>query len=72
MSSAAGLIGLPWHAAYSASKFGLRGVRRDRYLVYTSRDVQAAFVLQRLFPSGYAPLMHGLNFAMRRALPAAG
>jgi NAD(P)-dependent dehydrogenase (short-subunit alcohol dehydrogenase family) len=26
VSSAAGLIGLPWHAAYSASKFGLRGV----------------------------------------------
>src|ERR1700709_869335 len=26
VSSAAGLIGLPWHAPYSASKFGLRGV----------------------------------------------
>jgi NAD(P)-dependent dehydrogenase (short-subunit alcohol dehydrogenase family) len=26
VSSAAALIGLPWHAAYSASKFGLRGV----------------------------------------------
>ena len=26
VSSAAGLIGLPWHAAYSASKFGVRGV----------------------------------------------
>jgi NAD(P)-dependent dehydrogenase (short-subunit alcohol dehydrogenase family) len=26
VSSAAGLLGLPWHAAYSASKFGLRGV----------------------------------------------
>ena len=26
VSSAAGLIGLPWHAAYSATKFGLRGV----------------------------------------------
>ena len=25
-SSAAGVIGMPWHAAYSASKFGLRGV----------------------------------------------
>lgn len=25
-SSAAGIIGMPWHAAYSASKFGLRGV----------------------------------------------
>ncbi|MGV9819542.1 SDR family oxidoreductase [Nocardia xishanensis] len=26
VSSAAGLIALPWHAAYSAAKFGLRGV----------------------------------------------
>ncbi|SKB02853.1 SDR family oxidoreductase [Aeromicrobium choanae] len=26
VSSAAGIFGLPWHAAYSASKFGLRGV----------------------------------------------
>jgi NAD(P)-dependent dehydrogenase (short-subunit alcohol dehydrogenase family) len=26
VSSAAGLIGLPWHAPYSATKFGLRGV----------------------------------------------
>jgi NAD(P)-dependent dehydrogenase (short-subunit alcohol dehydrogenase family) len=26
VSSAAGLIGLPWHAAYSASKFGLLGL----------------------------------------------
>jgi NAD(P)-dependent dehydrogenase (short-subunit alcohol dehydrogenase family) len=137
VSSAAGLLGLPWHAAYSASKFGLRGVsevlrfdlkqhgigvslvcpggvatpltdtveiagvdqtgprfarmqahfrkravspeqaaaaimrgmRRDRYLVYTSRDIQAAFLLQRLFPPGYALLMRGMNLALRRALP---
>ena len=26
VSSAAGLFGLPWHAAYSATKFGIRGV----------------------------------------------
>ncbi len=26
VSSAAGLFGLPWHAAYNASKFGLRGI----------------------------------------------
>lgn len=26
VSSAAGLIGMPWHAGYSATKFGLRGI----------------------------------------------
>ena len=26
VSSAAGILGLPWHAPYSASKFGLRGI----------------------------------------------
>ena len=26
VSSAAGLVALPWHSAYSASKFGLRGL----------------------------------------------
>ena len=26
VSSAAGLVALPWHAAYSASKYGLRGL----------------------------------------------
>jgi NAD(P)-dependent dehydrogenase (short-subunit alcohol dehydrogenase family) len=26
VSSAAGIVALPWHAAYSASKYGLRGV----------------------------------------------
>lgn len=136
VSSAAGLVGLPWHAAYSASKFGLRGVsevlrfdlrqhgigvslvcpggvdtgltetieiagvdqtgprfrrmqahfrrravtpdqaaaailrgvRRNRYLVYTSRDIQALFLLQRVFPPGYALIMRGMNLAMRKAL----
>src|SRR5688572_12177003 len=30
VSSAAGLFGLPWHAPYSATKFGLRGLSEDR------------------------------------------
>ncbi|HZC70031.1 MAG TPA: SDR family oxidoreductase [Jatrophihabitans sp.] len=136
VSSAAGLLGLPWHAAYSASKFGLRGVsevlrfdlrqhhigvslvcpggvatplaetveiagvdqtgprfkrmqehfrrravppeqaaaailrgvRRNRYLVYTSHDVQLAYLLQRVCPPGYVLLMRGMNLALRRAL----
>jgi NAD(P)-dependent dehydrogenase (short-subunit alcohol dehydrogenase family) len=132
VSSAAGLLGLPWHAAYSASKFGLRGVsevlrfdlrrhgigvtlvcpggvdtplvntleivgvdrdhpavrkmtarfrrhadsaehvagkivrgvERDRYLVYTSRDIRAAHLLQRYFPPGYERIMRLLNKQM--------
>lgn len=140
VSSAAGLVGLPWHAAYSASKFGLRGVsevlrfdlrqhrigvslvcpggvatpltdtieiagvdqtgrkfarmqahfrrravtseqaaaailrgvRRNRYLVYTSRDIQALHLVQRLCPPLYVLIMRGMNVAMRRTLPVAG
>jgi NAD(P)-dependent dehydrogenase (short-subunit alcohol dehydrogenase family) len=140
VSSAAGLVGLPWHAAYSASKFGLRGVsevlrfdlrrhrigvslvcpggvatpltdtieiagvdqtgrkfarmqahfrkravtpeqaaaailrgvRRNRYLVYTSRDIQALHLVQRLCPPLYVLIMRGMNLAMRRTLPVAG
>ncbi|MDT4938858.1 MAG: hypothetical protein QOG80_2529, partial [Pseudonocardiales bacterium] len=137
VSSAAGLVGLPWHAAYSASKFGLRGVsevlrfdlrehkigvslvcpggvdtpltdtveiagvdktnpgfrrlqahfrkravtpeqaaaailrgvRHNRYLIYTSRDIQALHLTQNLFPPAYNAIMRTMNFAMRKALP---
>lgn len=137
VSSAAGLFGLPWHAAYSASKFGVRGlsevlrfdlrqhrigvsvvcpggvrtglvdtveivgvdqtgpgfrrvqdlfrrhavspekaaaaivrgVRRNRYLVYTSRDIQLLHLIQRLCPPLYVAVMRGLNWSFRRALP---
>jgi NAD(P)-dependent dehydrogenase (short-subunit alcohol dehydrogenase family) len=129
VSSAAGLIGLPWHAAYSASKFGLRGVsevlrfdlhhqkigvalvcpgavktplvgtveivgvdrehpsakklhdhfvksaqtpeqvaekivrgvERGTYIVYTSPDIRAAFLLQRYLPPAYEAIMMLLN-----------
>lgn len=139
VSSAAGLFGLPWHAPYSAAKFGLRGVsevlrfdlrrhdigvslvcpgavdtglvhtieiagvdrssptierfskrfqhravtpeaaaarildgiERDRYWVYTSRDIQVAHFLQRRFERPYARLMRVANdrftAVMRRA-----
>ncbi len=138
VSSAAGILGLPWHAAYSATKFGLRGVsevlrfdlarhrigvslvvpggvdtgltetleiahvdqtsdrfdrlrnrfkaravtpeaaaaaiiegvRKNRYWVYTSPDIRAAFLLQRLFPPGYVALMNAFNLGANRALPA--
>ena len=138
VSSAAGIIGMPWHAAYSASKFGLRGVsevlrfdlrkhrigvslvcpggvdtglvetieiagvdrqsrsftrardhfrrravspeqaaeaiwkgvRRNRYWVYTSLDIRLAHWAQRWFPPGYAVAMRALNYGANRALPA--
>ncbi len=138
VSSAAGIIGMPWHAAYSASKFGLRGVsevlrfdlarhgigvslvcpggvdtgltetiqiagvdttsrrfarlqarfreravtpeaaaeailrgvRKNRYWVYTSGDIHAAHLLQRYFPPGYAAAMRLMSTGANRALPA--
>jgi NAD(P)-dependent dehydrogenase (short-subunit alcohol dehydrogenase family) len=140
VSSAAGLIGLPWHAAYSATKFGIRGVsevlrfdlarhrigvslvvpggvdtglvqtlhvagvdstdprftrlrkhfqsravspeaaavaildgvRRGRYLIYTSHDIRAAYLLQRWFPPGYVALMKAFNTTANRVFPAVG
>ncbi|MBC9731882.1 SDR family oxidoreductase [Nocardioides marmotae] len=138
VSSAAGIIGMPWHAAYSASKFGIRGVsevlrfdlrrhgiavslvcpgavdtpltetihisgvdkasptfrrlqarfrhgavspeqaaeailegvRRRRYWVYTSRDIQLAHLLQRYLPPAYVALMRVMSWGANKALPA--
>jgi NAD(P)-dependent dehydrogenase (short-subunit alcohol dehydrogenase family) len=137
VSSAAGLVGLPWHAAYSASKFGvrglsevlrfdlrkhrigvslvlpggvdtgltesiviagvdtttrrfrraragfrrravspeqaarsiLRGVRRNRYWVYTSHDIRLLHLLQRFFPPGYVAAMRMFGWTANRVLP---
>ena len=134
VSSAAGLLGLPWHAAYSASKFGLRGlsevlrfdlarhgigvslvcpgavdtglvrtidipgidmndsevqkmkarfrnkaitpdqaakailrgVEDDRYLVFTSLDIRAAYWLTRFLPPAYELVMRRLNDTFHR------
>ena len=139
VSSAAGLIGMPWHAAYSASKFGLRGVsevlrfdlrqhdikvslvcpggvdtgltetieiagvdkasksfrkaqarfkkravtpdhaarailrgvKRNRYMVYTSPDIFVIFTLQRAFPPGYSLAMRVFNKVANKVLPEA-
>jgi NAD(P)-dependent dehydrogenase (short-subunit alcohol dehydrogenase family) len=141
VASAAGLLGLPWHAAYSASKFGLRGVsevlrfdlrryrigvtlvcpggvdtplvntmeivgvdrtapvmqkmnaqfrrrahspehvaekivrgvEREKYLVYTSNDIRAAHALQKFCPPAYEAIMGLLNkqlVAMAKKAPA--
>ena len=135
VSSAAGLFGLPWHAAYSASKFGLRGVsevlrfdlrrqgigvslvcpgavktplvdtveivgvnredpriagltgrferratspekvagkilegiRKNRYMVFTSRDIQFGYWMQRKFAWPYERAMRLMNDYLVRA-----
>ncbi len=140
VSSAAGIIGMPWHAAYSASKFGLRGVsevlrfdlarhrigvslvcpggvdtgltesidiagvdkrskaferaqarfrkravtperaakailrgvRKNRYWVYTSLDIRLVHLLQRYFPLGYTVAMKAMSAGANRILPAVG
>ncbi|MBO9520556.1 MAG: SDR family oxidoreductase [Nocardioidaceae bacterium] len=140
VSSAAGIIGMPWHAAYSASKFGLRGVsevlrfdlarykigvslvvpggvdtgltetvqiagvsntsptfrklqarfkkravtpeqaaaailrgvRKNRYWVYTSPDIYVAHLAQRYFPPGYVVAMKIMNTVANKALPEVG
>ena len=138
VASAAGIIGMPWHAAYSASKFGLRGVsevlrfdlarhgigvslvcpgavhtpltqtvridgvdtdsprfrkaqarfheravspeeaahailkgvRRNRYWVYTSSDIRTIHLVQRYCPPAYSLAMGALNRGANRVLPA--
>src|SRR3954471_23519606 len=140
VSSAAGIIGMPWHAAYSASKFGLRGVsevlrfdlarhgigvslvcpgavhtpltstvqiagvdttstrfrkvqarfheravspetaaeailrgiRRNRYWVYTSPDIRLIHWVQRYVPPAYSLTMRALNRGANRVLPEVG
>ena len=135
VSSAAGLLGLPWHAAYSAAKFGIRGiaevlrfdlekydigvhlvcpgavdtplvqtveiagvdrsdpevartaaefqkhsvtpdeaaasilagVRRGRYIVYTSPDIRLAYAAQRVAPPLYGLAMRFLQRKINRA-----
>jgi NAD(P)-dependent dehydrogenase (short-subunit alcohol dehydrogenase family) len=136
VSSAAGLVALPWHAAYSASKYGLRGlsevlrfdlarhgigvsvvvpgavktplvqtveiagvdrehpqvrkwvdrfsghaispelvadkilrgVVRNRYLVYTSNDIRALYAFKRLAWWPYSVAMRRVNVIFTRAL----
>ena len=136
VSSAAGLVALPWHAAYSASKYGLRGlsevlrfdlarhgigvsvvvpgavqtplvqtveiagvdrehpqvrkwvdrfsghavspelvadkilrgVVRNRYLVYTSHDIRALYAFKRIAWWPYSVAMRRVNVIFTRAL----
>ncbi|KUI43766.1 short-chain dehydrogenase [Mycobacterium sp. IS-1590] len=136
VSSAAGLVALPWHAAYSASKFGLRGmsevlrfdlarhrigvsvvvpgavktplvqtvqiagvdredprvkkwtdrfsghavsperaaecilkgVRRNRFLIYTSTDIRALYLFKRTMWWPYSVAMRQANVLFTKAL----
>ncbi len=136
VSSAAGVVALPWHAAYSASKYGLRGlsevlrfdlarhgigvsvvvpgavrtplvqaaeiagvdrehpqvrkwvdrfnghavapervadkilvgVRRNRYLIYTSADIRALYAFKRLAWWPYSVAMRRVNVIFTRVL----
>jgi len=45
VSSAAGLVALPWHAAYSASKFGLRGLSEVLRYLEDRSEQQTAEIL---------------------------
>ena len=136
VSSAAGIVALPWHSAYSASKYGLRGlsevlrfdlarhrigvsvvvpgavrtglvqtvqiagvdredphvkrwvdrfsghaispekaaakiltgVRRNRYLIYTSADIRALYAFKRVAWWPYSVVMRQANVLFTRAL----
>lgn len=45
VSSAAGLVALPWHAAYSASKFGLRGLSEVLRFDLARHDIGVSLVV---------------------------
>ncbi len=45
VSSAAGLLALPWHAAYSASKFGLRGISEVLRFDLERHDIGVSLVV---------------------------
>jgi len=42
----------------------VRGVEKERYLVFTSPDIRAAYLLQRFVPPAYEAIMGLLNRQM--------
>ena len=58
----------PEHAAEAI----LRGVRRNRYWVYTSADIRVAHLAQRYVPPAYVLAMTVMNRVANRALPQVG
>lgn len=60
VSSAAGLLGLPWHAAYSASKFGLRGISEVLRFDLARHDIGVSLVCPGAVDTG---LVHTIEVA---------
>lgn len=58
VSSAAGLFGLPWHAAYNASKFGLRGISEAMRYDLRRHRIQVSLVCPGAVDTG---LVHTIN-----------
>jgi short-subunit dehydrogenase len=46
----------------------LNGMRRRRFLIYTSRDIQLLFLLQRVAPHVYLAIMRIMRRVMQRTL----
>jgi NAD(P)-dependent dehydrogenase (short-subunit alcohol dehydrogenase family) len=60
VSSAAGLLALPWHAAYSASKFGLRGLSEVLRFDLARHDIGVSVVVPGAVNT---PLVHTVEIA---------
>jgi NAD(P)-dependent dehydrogenase (short-subunit alcohol dehydrogenase family) len=60
VSSAAGLVALPWHAAYSASKYGLRGMSEVLRFDLARHHIGVSVVVPGAVKT---PLVHSLQIA---------
>ena len=56
----------------AAAEAILKGVRRNRYWVYTSPDIRLIHAVQRYLPPAYSLAMGVLNRSANRALPEVG
>ena len=65
VSSAAGLFGLPWHAAYSASKFGLRGISEVLRFDLRKHRIRVSLVLPGGVDTGIVQSVKIAGFDMR-------
>ena len=56
----------------TAAEAILKGVRRNRYWVYTSPDIRLIHGVQRYLPPAYSLSMRVLNTGANRVLPEVG